>query len=128
MSQPQLDLYFLGKAAAIPNAIKGASIPPDRYTDSLTGTAVDLNNGGGKAYFVVSYEVLDSLPSYALQVQVSSNGSSWNDSDADPVTVTDGPSVVLIAFTRSARYARLSLNVVDGPGDIRLGDACLCPI
>lgn len=128
MNQPQMNRFFIGKAAAIPNAIKGTSIVPDRYTDSVTGTAVDLNNGGGKAYFVVSYESLDPVPSYTLQVQVSSNGSSWTDSDADPVLLTDGPGVAIIAFTRSVRYARASLNVVDGPGDIRLGDACLCPI
>jgi hypothetical protein len=101
--------------------IADSSIVPDRYTDSVSGDAADLNNGNTDAFCVIHYEVLDPLPSYTISVQISSNGIAWDDSDADPENLTAGPGVAVLKFTRSVRYARASLNVVDGPGDIRLG-------
>lgn len=97
------------------------SIVPDRYTDSVSGTGVDLIQGDGPAFCFISTELLDALPSYTVQIQESDTGSGWTDSDTDPVTITEtDPAAQVIRFTRRRRFVRASLNVVDGPGDIRI--------
>lgn len=110
--------------------IGGVSIVPDRITDSATGDGVDLQGGADTAYAIVSTELLDvtGTLAYTFSVQVSADNLAWDDSDADPVEVSvSDPTQTIISFTRSERYARVSLNVTDGPGDLRVGANIVVP-
>lgn len=108
---------------ALSDYFSGISIEPGTYTDSVTGSAVDFNNQANIAYAVIQAVLRDDAPTYTLTVQVSSDGVAWGDSDLDPVAIGTGVDekfVEIGQFSRDVRYARASLNVVDGPGDIDL--------
>jgi hypothetical protein len=97
------------------NVVLGQSIPPNSYDDVAVGEAIDLKNGDGPVFVIVSANVTIAAAPIGLTFEESNDLSAWS-----PVVVATLPSmpqgfqsVAMGRCQRMKRFLRARLN----PGD-----------
>ena len=87
---------------------------------SITGAPVDLIEGDGPAFAIVSVGAAGEGVTVSGTVQASADTSNWTDVDGATFEEATGPGVRAITFTRPKRYLRIALTVADAEDPVPL--------